>query len=499
MKKPTLRLGILVAALAGGFVPLASAQGGDVAKAAGPAYNPQLDPDGDGFITADGQPFTSGTTEAAEFELPTHAVGTAWNEIFDISEAGSDITPNCSSTDIVTDDDGGGIGYWLMTDPTPTSPRSGDEHLVLRMRLAARGKGNFGFNFLLSTDGLYGNGVDGNALAGNQGFEYEIQFSSGGGNKGVSGWDVDGLIAPGTLNCAQCISVDDVQKANAASAGGCPPDEPTFITLAYELSRLPAGLTSDVEPIDLFIALATAKSGNGGSILNANNVADYGAFNNEALPPDCGTATGSAQFDCLMEDAFEVQQAALPVTLIGFTARRGAASTAGLTWQVAEERELAGYAVERSADGRAFDAIGFVAARANDRAGVIEYRFTDRVAPRHQTAYYRLVAVDLDGSSEYSPIVALSATPSASSTVGVYPNPAMRDGTLRIELAPHTANIHTESRPQLTLSDTHGRTVRSQALSASVATIDLAGLPAGLYQLVVADGTERLVSRVIVR
>ena len=173
----------LLAAL--GTVPCA-VQGGNVNVAAGTATDPQLDPDGDGFITVSGGALTSVTTERSEFEAPTDLVGD-WVEIFDVAEANGDVNPICSASDITPDGDGGNAGYWDLTDPTPLAPRSGDEHLVLRMRVADEPQGNAGFSFVLSTDGLYGAGVDPNAVAGNQGFQYEILFTSGGGGKGVSG------------------------------------------------------------------------------------------------------------------------------------------------------------------------------------------------------------------------------------------------------------------------------------------------------------------------
>lgn len=118
-----------------------------------------LDPNGDGYITASGAPFTSGTTELAELGVLPGGV-TDWVPIFDLTEAGSDVTPSCSFSDLATDADadGGDFAFWNITDPTPGTPTSGDEHMVLRVRTADAAGGTVGLNVIFSTDGRYGDG-----------------------------------------------------------------------------------------------------------------------------------------------------------------------------------------------------------------------------------------------------------------------------------------------------------------------------------------------------
>lgn len=468
----------------------AFAQGGTVFSApTTPAVNALLNPNLDNFITLSGAAFTSTITEAVEFEKPAGAIG-KWTEIFDVNEANSDITPSCGPTDIATDGNGGDVGYWIMADPTPGSPRSGDEHLVLRMRTADRGTGNFGYNFLLSTDGLYGAGVDPNAVTGNQGFEYEVQFASGGGKSGVSGWNLDGLSAQGAINCNQCITVGNVQKSNAAIAGTCTAGSPTFITFALPLANLPAGLLSNVSPAKLFIGMATAASGNQSSIVSGGNVKDYGAFNDDAFPAACVGLAVPQQFDCLMQNNYQVQQAALPVTLVSLSAKRSANGAVDIQWQTAAEVALAGYEIQRATDPTRFTAVHFVAARRNDADGIGAYSYIDAAAPASTTTYYRLRSLDHDGAEAISGIVAVEPVIAEPHKLVVAPNPA----TQYFQVSTTAADVDAEA----VLVDALGRIVRRVhiAAGASVIRIECEDLPKGLYTIGIA-ATDRAVRVVL--
>lgn len=91
--------------------------------------------------------------------------------------------------------------------------------------------------------------------------------------------------------------------------------------------------------------------------------------------------------------------APLPVRFISFEAAK-AGDDVKLTWKVAEEQNVKGYHVERSADGRNWSAIGFVPF---NPAPAIEKLYTfkdgDPVSP---VSYYRLRQEDLDGRIKYS-------------------------------------------------------------------------------------------------
>ena len=157
--------------------------------------------------------------------------------------------------------------------------------------------------------------------------------------------------------------------------------------------------------------------------------------------------------------------------------------TALLTWVTASERNNSGFSVERSADGKQFASIGWVATLAEQGNSVapIAYRFTDK-APVAGMNYYRLQQKDVDGRSTYSVIRSLNFGKGAS--FSCYPNPAT--GLLTIEQQSETGMAS-----QLRLVDMTSRVVYEAELPASKGfnknTINLSGLPQGIYQLIISD------------
>jgi trimeric autotransporter adhesin len=69
-----------------------------------------------------------------------------------------------------------------------------------------------------------------------------------------------------------------------------------------------------------------------------------------------------------------------------------------LTWVTAEEKNIAGFDLERSNDGRAFSTIGNVVTGGTQNN---TYRFTDK-APAEENNFYRLKILEQDGGSSYS-------------------------------------------------------------------------------------------------
>ena len=111
-----------------------------------------------------------------------------------------------------------------------------------------------------------------------------------------------------------------------------------------------------------------------------------------------------------------------PLDLLSFTARAESPAVS-LSWRTANEFDVRHFAVERSTDGMKFVRIGTVTARGNTQPGVeADYAFTDAHAPGGEL-YYRLILVDLDGSSKRSPVVSVS-TEAAVATVDIFPNPS---------------------------------------------------------------------------
>lgn len=122
---------------------------------------------------------------------------------------------------------------------------------------------------------------------------------------------------------------------------------------------------------------------------------------------------------------------ALPVTYTHLEAAKEGSSSL-LTWGTGSEKNNRGFDIERSADGKAFTAIGFIQSHAtggNSSSG-LEYSYADKT-PAAGMNYYRLKQISLDGKTSYSNIVRVQFD--IAGGVRVYPNPA--NTTLTVEAA----------------------------------------------------------------
>ena len=95
----------------------------------------------------------------------------------------------------------------------------------------------------------------------------------------------------------------------------------------------------------------------------------------------------------------------LPVTLVSFEGK-SANNQTKLAWKTTSETTNKGFEIERSADARTFEKIGFVDGNGDTRETKV-YHFID-LSP-FATTYYRLKQLDYDGKSEYSKVIAVKA------------------------------------------------------------------------------------------
>ena len=107
----------------------------------------------------------------------------------------------------------------------------------------------------------------------------------------------------------------------------------------------------------------------------------------------------------------------LPVTLLSFEGKSENNQTK-LTWKTTSETNNKGFEIERSADAKNFQTIGFVDGNGDTKEMKV-YHFTDP-APFSNT-YYRLKQIDFDGQFEYSKVVAVGKD---DAIANVFPNPA---------------------------------------------------------------------------
>lgn len=191
--------------------------------------------------------------------------------------------------------------------------------------------------------------------------------------------------------------------------------------------------------------------------------------------------------------AYEGGYDPLPVTMASFEARREG-NTAQLSWETVLEVNASHFELQRSNDGRVFEAIGTVPAQGESRR-TIRYRFADyRPALSGDLSYYRIKTVDKDGTYELSAIVSVKWDQAGNILGYIYPNPA-RDGKVMLDLKT------TGNKADITVSDMSGRIMGVPVTEKVPGNYELetGGLPAGLYVVKARAGsTVVVISRLLV-
>lgn len=175
--------------------------------------------------------------------------------------------------------------------------------------------------------------------------------------------------------------------------------------------------------------------------------------------------------------------AALPVKWVYFTAKEVNKEVI-LEWATTNEQNTARFVVERRSDNTNFTAIDSVAAQGN--AGNNVYRVADKTKPAG-TAYYRIRQVDADNRYEYSKLVRIEGA-GVKGSLAIYPNQVQ--DVCRVSLPQGVAQANLQV---FTMSGVQVKTLRVQHGQ----QISLAGLAAGVYTMVMQEGGERFVVRVV--
>ena len=221
-------------------------------------------------------------------------------------------------------------------------------------------------------------------------------------------------------------------------------------------------------------ALTADGSGNFSGTFTVSGLAG-GDFVTATATLGSGAQTSTSEFG----NNVLVREVPLPVQLAAFSAQAGPGHTALVSWRTSSELNSAYFSVERSFDGAAFASIGRVAAQGNKTTST-SYTFTDGSLGGQPLAYYRLRQVDVDGTAVFSPVRSVAF----GMALNLYPNPATLATTLDLTALPAAASY------QLRLFDGLGRQVRQAAMPGGQATrLDLQDLPAGIYQVLLTDGS----------
>lgn len=179
----------------------------------------------------------------------------------------------------------------------------------------------------------------------------------------------------------------------------------------------------------------------------------------------------------------------LPVTLLSFNLRKADERKVVAEWSTSAETDFDYFELERSADGASFHVIGRIQGAGYNTQTVHWYSFTD-TDPLSGINYYRLKAVDLNGSYEYFNV--LSITVNASRSFVLYPNPANGEA-VKAHL-----NFEPSSDDLITVRDVAGQVIfRQRAILLHNNSVLTEGLKPGVYMVTYQSKdftrTERLI------
>lgn len=150
-----------------------------------------------------------------------------------------------------------------------------------------------------------------------------------------------------------------------------------------------------------------------------------------------------------------------------------------LKWKTATEINNAGFEIQRSVDGRRWEAIGWQMGQGT-MFNECNYEHLDN-HPHDGTNYYRIKQVDFDGISHYTPILSLLVD--RAETVEFYPNPTTDKLIIRgCDLS------------WVRITDQAGRVVREMPLSGP--EVDVSELRPGIYNLLVSGHERKIVGRI---
>jgi hypothetical protein len=180
----------------------------------------------------------------------------------------------------------------------------------------------------------------------------------------------------------------------------------------------------------------------------------------------------------------------LPIKLSFFKANTTEENVV-LSWATSLEENFDEFIVERSADGKDFISLGAVKGEGRNLNDIqTEYVFEDAF-PLIGNNYYRLTAVDLDGTVETFKAVMVKLE--GENTVSVFPNPVTEN---KIEFK---TNFKTESSDRVYITNQLGLVISSLTPNSGFNQIALTNqLSSGIYFLIYKSAGYRHVSKIVI-
>ncbi|MDQ6609380.1 MAG: SGNH/GDSL hydrolase family protein [Bacteroidota bacterium] len=193
------------------------------------------------------------------------------------------------------------------------------------------------------------------------------------------------------------------------------------------------------------------------------NRPDNATYSNDYIHPTAAWNTIMTQY---AETNIVGPSTPLPAKLINFAGQRQGNNN-NLKWTVAQEQDVESYEIERSEDGRTWKKAGTIKSLGNS-AIQRTYSFIDN-AVSGVKQFYRLITVDINGTSNQSNIIILNGAKTNILKLGsLFPNPADSRINLVVDL-PSKATVIID------VMDVIGRVVKTQknSLESGSNTVEL--------------------------
>ena len=158
----------------------------------------------------------------------------------------------------------------------------------------------------------------------------------------------------------------------------------------------------------------------------------------------------------------------LPVEFLSVNAFIQSKHSALIQWQIAAKQSIVRFQVERSLDAEQYETIGILA---SDESNI--YEWTDSQIPASGHCFYRIRAIDSDGSFLMSNQVELQS--SSESKLNIFPNPANNEIYFAWNFVPDKANT------MIIILDIQGKILMQSICKQSVTCISVESMPSGIY------------------
>lgn len=177
----------------------------------------------------------------------------------------------------------------------------------------------------------------------------------------------------------------------------------------------------------------------------------------------------------------------LPVTLVSFMATANGC-TANLAWKTATELNSSYYGVEASTDAIHFSQVAKVASKNSPTGGSYHYGY----ALASGTTYFRLKAVDRNGSFGYSGIVSITATGTCTTGIQITVSPNPASNLVNIQNLDGGRNL-------ISLWDINGKQLAEVSATGTTQRIDIGTYANGIFLLRITNASGKVTTLKVVK